>query len=212
MQDSGFSGFGAGKVSWKADGSALAYGLRTNSAITQIAANPSYGAIGEDLPVVEKASPSQVAWSPTPATKDQYLYSSGMNVFEENVGGIYLNSVGDASGGTQLVTVARRATHPATHPRARQIHGRARAALWSALRFWRLCHDAQDDAGDSASRPGGSGTSTAVVADKQVVYRCGFCFPAVGVSLSTPARPSLSSISSSRRSLCGRDIMSPHSL
>jgi Tol biopolymer transport system component len=55
--------------------------------------------------VVQEASPSLVAWGPTPATKDQYLYSTGMNVFKENVGGIYLNTVGDASGGTQLVLV-----------------------------------------------------------------------------------------------------------
>ena len=55
MQYSGFRGFGAGKVSWKADGSALAYAMRPGSAIRQIPANPSYGAIGVDLPVVEKA-------------------------------------------------------------------------------------------------------------------------------------------------------------
>lgn len=104
-QYSGFKGFGAGKVSWKADGSALAYGMRTSSGIEQISANPPYGSIGVDLPVIEKASPSLVAWGPTPATKDQYLYSSGMDVLEDNVGGIYLNTVGDASGGTQLVRV-----------------------------------------------------------------------------------------------------------
>ena len=34
MAHSGFRGFGAGKVSWKADGSALAYVMRTNSAIS----------------------------------------------------------------------------------------------------------------------------------------------------------------------------------
>jgi hypothetical protein len=102
---SGFRGFGAGKVSWKADGSTLAYGLRTGSAITQISTNPSYGFIGVDLPVVEKASPSLVAWGPTLATQDQYLYSSGMDVLEENIGGIYLNTVGDTSGGTQLVLI-----------------------------------------------------------------------------------------------------------
>jgi TolB protein len=103
MQYSGFTGFGAGKVSWKADGSALAYGMRTASRIGQIPANPPYGSTGVDLPVVEYAGPSLVAWGPTPATKDQYLYSSGMSIFKENVGGIYLNTVGDASGGTQLV-------------------------------------------------------------------------------------------------------------
>ena len=103
IQSPGFSGFGAGKVSWKAGGSALAYGMRSASAISQIPANPPYGSTGVDLPVVEQASPSLVAWGPTPATKDQYLYSSGMSVFKANVGGIYLNTVGDASGGTQVV-------------------------------------------------------------------------------------------------------------
>jgi len=103
MQSSGFGGFGAGKVSWKADGSALAYGMRSASATRQISANPPYGSTGVDLPVVEQAAPSLVAWGPTPAKKDQYLYSSGMSVFKENVGGVYLNTVGDASGGTQLV-------------------------------------------------------------------------------------------------------------
>lgn len=101
----GFQGFGAGKVSWKADGSALAYGMRTSSAITQISAGPSYGSTGVDLPVVEKASPSLVAWGPTPALKDQYLYSSGMAVLKDDVGGIYLNTVGNASGGTHLVLI-----------------------------------------------------------------------------------------------------------
>jgi hypothetical protein len=105
MQYSGFRGFGAGKVSWKADGSGLAYGMRGASGISQIPANPPYGSIGVDLPAVEKASPKLVAWGPTPATKDQYLYSSGMHVLKDNVGGIYLNTVGDASGGTQLVLI-----------------------------------------------------------------------------------------------------------
>jgi TolB protein len=105
MSLSGFGGFGAGKVSWKADGSALAYGMRSASGIEQIPANPSYGSIGVDLPVDQEASPSLVAWGPTTATKDQYLYSSGMNVLKENVGGIYLNTVGDTSGGTQLVLI-----------------------------------------------------------------------------------------------------------
>ncbi len=103
MAYSGFRGFGTGKIAWKADGSALAYVMRSNSAITQISAAPSYGATGKDLPMVEKAAPGRVAWGPTPATADQYLYSSGMNVFKDNIGGIYLNTVGDTSGGTQLI-------------------------------------------------------------------------------------------------------------
>jgi hypothetical protein len=103
MSLSGFEWFGAGKMSWKADGSALAYGMRDATSIKQIPTTPLYGSIGVTLPVVQGASPSLVAWGPTPATKEQYLYSSGMDIFKENVGGIYLNTVGDASGGTHLV-------------------------------------------------------------------------------------------------------------
>lgn len=44
---SGIEWFGTGKVSWKADGSALAYGMRTFSDISQIPASPPYGSIGE---------------------------------------------------------------------------------------------------------------------------------------------------------------------
>ncbi len=75
--------------------------MRTNTAIRQIPAVPPYGATGVDLPVVEKASPQLVAWGPTPATKDQYLYSSDWYLLKDDVGGIYLNTVGNASGGTQ---------------------------------------------------------------------------------------------------------------
>ena len=46
-----------------------------------------------------------MAWGPTPATQNQYLYSSGYDILKEDVGGIYLNTVGNASGGTQLVII-----------------------------------------------------------------------------------------------------------
>jgi hypothetical protein len=103
---SGIGAFGTGKVSWKADGSALAYGMRTYSRISQIPAIPPYRSIGEELPVVEHAAPNLVAWGPTAATKDQYLYSSKDDPIFENIEGIYLNSVGDTSGGTKLVPVS----------------------------------------------------------------------------------------------------------
>ena len=106
MQYSGFRGFGTGKVSWKADGSALAYNLRTGSTISQIPANPPYGSTGVDLPVVEHAKGSLVAWGPTAATSNQYLYLSGLDVLHEEVEGIYLNTVGNASGGTKLVPIS----------------------------------------------------------------------------------------------------------
>ncbi len=102
---SGIDAFGAGKVSWKSDGSALAYAMRTTSSINQIPADPPYGSIGEMLPVVEYAGPSLVAWGPTAATKDQYLYSSLDNPFNEDVAGIYLNTVGNPSGGEMVVPI-----------------------------------------------------------------------------------------------------------
>jgi len=103
---SGIDGFGAGKVSWKADGSALAYSMRTSSSISQIPATPPYGSIGQQLPVVENAAPDLVAWGPTAATKDQYLYFSRDDPFDEDVAGIYLNTVGNSSGGTKLVPIS----------------------------------------------------------------------------------------------------------
>ncbi len=105
-QYSGIEYFGTGDLSWKADGSAIAYAMRT-SGITQIAANPYYGVQGADLPVVQEANPSRVAWGPTPGTKDFYLYVSPYDILNEGVGGIYLNTVGDTTGGTQLVSVDR---------------------------------------------------------------------------------------------------------
>ena len=106
-QYSGIRFFGAGKVSWKADGSALAYAMRTCSGISQIPALPKYGSIGRDLPVVANTSPGLVAWGPTPDTNDRYLYRSGYDILDEERGGIYLNTVGDASGGTKLVPTYR---------------------------------------------------------------------------------------------------------
>jgi TolB protein len=106
-QYSGIRFFGAGKVSWKADGSALAYAMRTCSGISQIPALPKYGSIGRDLPVVADASPGLVAWGPTPDTNDRYLYRSGYDILDEERGGIYLNTVGDASGGTKLLPTYR---------------------------------------------------------------------------------------------------------
>jgi hypothetical protein len=102
---SGIEWFGAGKVSWKADSSALAYGMRTYSSISQILAVPHYGSIGEQLPVVQHAGPGLVAWGPTLATKNQYLYYSLSSPFADNIDGIYLNTVGDTSGGTKLVNI-----------------------------------------------------------------------------------------------------------
>jgi len=103
---SGIDAFGTGKVSWKADGSALAYGMRTSSSISQIQATPPYGSIGEQLPVVKNAAPDLVAWGPTAATKNQYLYFSRDDPFDEEVAGIYLNTVGNPSGGTKVVPIS----------------------------------------------------------------------------------------------------------
>lgn len=97
--------FGAGKVSWKADGSALAYGMRSGSHISQIPASPPYGSAGQPLPVVAHASPNLVAWGPTQATRDLYLYFSKDDWMDQEAAGIYLNSVGNTSGGAKLVDV-----------------------------------------------------------------------------------------------------------
>jgi len=72
--------------------------MRSASSISQIPAVPPYGSIGVQLPVVEYAGPDLVAWGPTPATTNQYLYSSLSSPFADNIDGIYLNTVGDTSG------------------------------------------------------------------------------------------------------------------
>jgi len=77
MSLSGFRGFGAGKVSWKADGSALAYGMRSASGISQIPVNAALRLHRRGSPGGREGIASLVAWGPTPATKDQYLYLSG---------------------------------------------------------------------------------------------------------------------------------------
>ncbi len=97
--------FGAGKVSWNADGSALAYGMRSFSGIKQIPAVPPYGSTGQPLPVVQHAVPTLVAWSPSAADSDLYLYASKDDAIYLDVAGIYLNSVADPSGGTMLVPI-----------------------------------------------------------------------------------------------------------
>jgi hypothetical protein len=103
MSLSGFTGFGAGKISWKADGSALAYVLMSNSNIWQVPTSPRYGSTGELLPIVEDSGPNLVAWGPTTATQDRYLYFSTADLLNEGFSGIYLNTLGDTSGGERLV-------------------------------------------------------------------------------------------------------------
>lgn len=55
--------------------------------------------------MIEHAGPGLVAWGPTLATKNQYLYYSLMDPLVDNIDGIYLNSVDDGSGGTKLVNI-----------------------------------------------------------------------------------------------------------
>ena len=98
---SSFRGWGAGKVSWKADGAMLGYNMRICSAINAIAAVPTYGSLGNALPVIPKASPCIHSWNPTLAGSNQYLYYS-TDVKSDDAHGIFLNTVGDASGGTRL--------------------------------------------------------------------------------------------------------------
>ena len=46
-----------------------------------------------------------MAWGPTLATNDQYLYYTGLDMLHEGLRGIYLNTLGNASGGTKLVSI-----------------------------------------------------------------------------------------------------------
>jgi len=101
----GVSLFGAGKISWNADGSALAYGMRSFSSIKQLSASPPYGSTGQPFPVVAHAAPNLVAWDPDAAHSDLYLYSSKEDVVYLDVAGIYLNTLANPGGGTLLVPI-----------------------------------------------------------------------------------------------------------
>jgi TolB protein len=92
----GISQLGPGKFTWKPDGLGLAYAMRSGSRISQIPANPSYGAIGEEIPAV--GGPTLVAWGPDAAHSDLYLYFAKDD-------GIYLNTLANPGGGTKLVDV-----------------------------------------------------------------------------------------------------------
>ena len=94
-------GWGAGKVSWKADGAMLGYNMRTCSGIDAIAAVPTYGSVGNALPVIPKARSCLHSWNPTLAGSNQYLYYS-TDWFSDDAHGIFVNTVGNASGGTRL--------------------------------------------------------------------------------------------------------------
>lgn len=101
---SGLVGFGAGEVSWKADGSALAYALRTRAELRQLSATPPYGAVGDLLPIYPNTVVSLVAMGPA-SKSTQYLYVTGYTSPDEALEGIYLNTVGDPSGGEMLVDI-----------------------------------------------------------------------------------------------------------
>ncbi|MBI5031085.1 MAG: hypothetical protein HZB51_11200 [Chloroflexi bacterium] len=94
-------GWGAGKVSWKADGAMLSYNNRLGTAINAISPVPTYGSMGDALPLVPNASTSRHSWNPTLAGRDQYLYYS-TDMKSDDAHGIFLNTVGDASGGERL--------------------------------------------------------------------------------------------------------------
>jgi len=91
--DSSLRGWGAGRVSWKADGAVLGYNMRNCSAINAIAAVPTYGRLGDALPVVPDASPCIQTWNPTLAGSDQYLYYSDDPLDLGDPHGIFLNTV-----------------------------------------------------------------------------------------------------------------------
>ena len=94
-------GWGAGRVSWKADGTMLGYNHRLGTAINAISPVPAYGLWGDALPVVPETSTPFHSWNPTLAGSNQYLYYS-TDMKSDAAHGIFLNTVGDASGGTRL--------------------------------------------------------------------------------------------------------------
>jgi hypothetical protein len=94
----GISQLGPGSIAWKPDGLGLAYAMRSGSRLNQISANPPYGSIGEQIPVIAGAAPSLIAWGPDAAHSDLYLYFARDD-------GIYLNSLANLGGGTKLVDV-----------------------------------------------------------------------------------------------------------
>ena len=100
-ENSSIRGWGADGVSWKADGSALGFNLWNCSAINPIAAVPPYGHLGNALPVVPDDYTCLHSWNPTLAGSNQYLYYSS-DLISDAAHGIWLNTVGDASGGTRL--------------------------------------------------------------------------------------------------------------
>jgi TolB protein len=94
-------GWGAGKVSWKADGTILSYNQRLGTTINAISPVPTYGLWGDALPVVPQTNSLFHSWNPTLAGSNQYLYYS-TDMKSDAAHGIFLNTVGDASGGTRL--------------------------------------------------------------------------------------------------------------
>jgi hypothetical protein len=104
ITNTGNPSFGAYHVAWKGDGSELAYGTGSCNALGYLPANPPYGSLGAVLPVVAGADPCLVAFGPTAATRDKYVYYSSIGLNQHtDYGGIYLNRLGDASGGTKLI-------------------------------------------------------------------------------------------------------------
>ena len=101
---SGLLSYGAGEISWNADGSALAYAMRSYTAVNQLPATAPYGTQGTALPLVPNTLPDLVAMGP-PGKENQYLYCSAYNTLCEGLEGIYWNTVGDPSGGTMLVDI-----------------------------------------------------------------------------------------------------------
>ncbi len=98
---SSIRGWGAGEVSWKADATMLSYNIRTGQGINAIAPVPTYGSMGNALPLVPNARTSLHSWNPTLAGRDQYLYYSS-DAYSDDAHGIFLNTVGDPSGGTRV--------------------------------------------------------------------------------------------------------------
>jgi TolB protein len=104
MAGNDISSFGTGKVTWRSDGSQIGYAMRNCLATRQIPLSPPDGAQGTDLPKRADVWPCLLDMAPTADKADQFLYTVGFNILNEEVEGIYLASIAEPSGGTKLLS------------------------------------------------------------------------------------------------------------
>ena len=102
------------------------YNHRLGTAINAISPVRAYGLWGDALPVVPETSTPFHSWNPTLAGNNQYLYYS-TDMKSDAAHGIFLNTVGDASGGEEALPPALAPFLP--NARHRMATGRIRFPL-----------------------------------------------------------------------------------